>query len=99
MAKNILIKPIISEKSELLSANHGQYSFVVNRAANKIEIRKAIQELYPDVNVESVNTINMPAKAKSRNTRSGVLKGRVSGFKKAIVTLAEGDEIDFFGDV
>ena len=99
MAKNILIKPIISEKSEILSANNAQYSFVVNRSANKIEIRNAVKEMYPDVNIESVNTINMPAKAKSRNTRAGVLSGRVSGYKKAIVTLAEGDEIDFFGDL
>ncbi|MEM9546682.1 MAG: 50S ribosomal protein L23 [Bacteroidota bacterium] len=99
MAKNILIKPIISEKSEILSASHGQYSFVVNKNANKIEIRKAVQEMYPDVTIESVNTINMPAKAKTRNTRSGILKGRISSYKKAIVTLAEGDEIDFFGEV
>ena len=99
MAKNILIKPIISEKSEILSADHRKYSFVVNKAANKIEIRKAVQEMFPDVNIESVNTINMPAKQKSRNTRSGILKGRITGYKKAIVTLAEGDEIDFFGDL
>ena len=97
MAKNILIKPIISEKSEILSADHRKYSFVVNKAANKIEIRKAVQEMFPDVNIESVNTINMPAKQKTRNTRSGILKGRISSYKKAIVTLAEGDEIDFFG--
>ena len=99
MAKNILIKPIISEKSEILTANHGQYSFVVNKSANKIEIRNAVLEMYPGINIESVNTITMPAKAKSRNTRAGVLKGRVSSYKKAIVTLAEGDEIDFFGDL
>lgn len=99
MAKNILIKPIISEKSEILSASNAQYSFVVNRNANKIEIRKAVQEMYPDITVESVNTINMPAKSKSRNTRAGVLSGRISGYKKAIVKLAEGDEIDFFGDL
>ena len=99
MAKNILIKPIISEKSEILSANHRQYSFVVNKAANKIEIKNAVKAMYPDVNIESVNTINMPAKAKTRNTRSGILKGRIGAYKKAIVTLAEGDEIDFFGDL
>lgn len=99
MAKNILIKPIISEKSETLSANHGQYSFVVNKSANKIEIRNAVQKMYPEVTIESVNTITMPAKAKSRNTRSGILKGRISSYKKAIVTVAEGDEIDFFGDL
>ena len=99
MAKNILIKPIISEKSETLSAAHGQYSFVVNTNANKIEIKKAVQDMYPGVTVERVNTAVMPAKAKSRNTKAGVLKGRVSSYKKAMVTLSEGDEIDFFGEV
>jgi len=100
MAKNILIKPIISEKSEILSAGSpSQYSFVVNKAANKIEVKKAVEEMYPGVTVSRVNTATMPAKAKSRNTRAGVLKGRVSGYKKAYVTLAEGDEIDFFGEV
>ena len=98
MAKDILIKPIISEKAESLSENLGQYSFVVNKKANKIEIQKAIESLY-NVNVASVNTIVMPAKAKSRNTRSGMIKGRVSSYKKAIVTLSEGEEIDFFGDI
>lgn len=99
MAKNILIKPIISEKSEKLSGNQGQYTFVVAKTANKIEVRKAVEEMYPEVKVARVNTIVMPAKAKSRNTRAGVLKGRVSAYKKAIVTLVEGSEIDFFGEV
>lgn len=98
MAKDILIKPIISEKAETLSESLGQYSFVVNKKANKIEIQKAIESLY-NVNVASVNTLVMPAKAKSRNTRSGLIKGRVSSYKKAIVTLADGEEIDFFGDI
>ena len=98
MAKEILIKPIISEKAELLSEGLNQYSFVVNRKANKLEVRKAVEELY-SVNVASVNTMIMPAKAKNRNTRSGLIKGRVSSFKKAIITLADGEEIDFFGDI
>ncbi|GLR19319.1 50S ribosomal protein L23 [Portibacter lacus] len=98
MSKNILIKPIISEKAEMLSDVSNQYSFIVNQKANKIEVRKAIEELY-SVNVASVNTMVMPAKAKNRNTRSGLIKGRVSSYKKAIVTLAEGEEIDFYGDI
>ncbi len=98
MDKQILIKPIISEKSERLSDKLGQYSFVVNKKANKVEIKKAVQDMY-SVSVMSVNTIIMPAKAKVRNTKSGLVKGRVSAFKKAIVTLSEGDEIDFFGDI
>ncbi len=98
MQKEVLVKPIISEKSERLSDKLGQYSFVVHKKANKVEIRKAIEDMY-SVNVLSVNTAIMPAKAKVRNTRSGLVKGRVSAFKKAIVTLAEGEEIDFFGDI
>ena len=98
MAKSILIKPIITEKAETLSEQLNQYSFVVDRKTNKIEIRKAVEKMY-SVNVASVNTIVMPGKSKSRNTRSGVSQGRVSPYKKAIVTLADGEEIDFFGDI
>lgn len=98
MAKDILVKPIISEKAESLTDSLGQYSFVVNKKANKIEIQQAIEKLY-NVNVSAVNTLIMPSKAKSRNTKSGVVKGRVSSYKKAIITLAEGEEIDFFGDI
>lgn len=98
MSTNVLIKPIISEKSEILSDDLGKYSFVVDSAANKIQIRNAVEEMF-GVNVASVNTINVPAKAKSRNTKSGILKGSVSGYKKAIVTLAEGESIDFFGEI
>ena len=96
--KKILIKPIISEKAELLSGNEGQYSFVVNKSANKVEIKNAVKEMY-NVNVSSVNTMVMPRKSKTRNTKSGVLKGNISSYKKAIVKLANGEEIDFFGEV
>lgn len=98
MAKNILIKPMLTEKSEYLSENLNKYSFVVNKKANKIEIKKAIEDLY-QVNVESVNTTIMPSKTKSRNTKSGLIRGRISSYKKAIITLAEGEELDFFGDI
>lgn len=98
MAKTILIKPIITEKAETLTDKFNQYSFVVDRKSNKVEIRKAVEKMY-SVSVASVNTTVMPSKAKSRNTRSGVIRGYVSSYKKAIVTLAEGEEIDFFGDI
>lgn len=98
MDKQVLIKPIISEKSETLSGDLNQYSFMVERKCNKIEIRKAVEKTY-SVNVSAVNTMVMPGKSKTRNTKSGVLKGRVSSYKKAIVTLADGEEIDFFGDI
>ena len=99
MQKDILIKPIISEKSEILSNGLQKYSFVVNKNANKIEIRNAIEKMFPDVKVASINTMIMPGKAKVRNTRAGMQKGKVSAFKKAIITLKDGAEIDFFGDL
>ena len=98
MAKTVLIKPIITEKAEQLSEARNQYSFVVDRKSNKIEIKKAVEALY-NVSVSSVNTLIMPGKTKSRNTKSRVIKGRISGYKKAVVTLATGEEIDFFGDI
>jgi large subunit ribosomal protein L23 len=98
MAKEILIRPIISEKSEILSEGLNQYSFVVNKAANKIEIRKAVEDTF-GVAVASVNTITMPSKSKVRNTKSGIVRGSVSSYKKAVVSLVEGEQIDFFGDI
>ena len=98
MAKQILIKPIITEKAERLSEGLGQYTFIVNKAANKVEIKNAIEAAY-SVTVDSVNTITMPSKKKSRNTRSGVTKGSIPSYKKAIIKVTEGEEIDFFGDI
>ncbi len=98
MAKTILIKPVITEKAEKLSEGLSKYSFIVARAANKVEIRKAIEAMY-GVNVAGVNTAVIPGKTKNRTTKSGVLRGRVAAYKKAIVTLAKGEEIDFFGDI
>ena len=98
MAKEILVKPLITEKAEILSEGLNQYTFVVARTANKVEIRKAVEAMY-GVAVDSVNTAVMPGKTKNRTTKSGVLRGRVPAFKKAMVTLAEGEEIDFFGDI
>ena len=97
MKSQILIKPIISEKSERLSGSLGQYSFVVQKTANKLEIKGAVESMY-GVTVTRVNTSIMPSKAKVRNTRSGMLKGKVAAFKKAVVTLNEGEELDFFID-
>jgi large subunit ribosomal protein L23 len=98
MARQILIKPILTEKSDRLSNTQSQYSFVVDRKSNKIEIKKAVQDMY-SVSVQSVNTIVVPGKTKSRNSRAGMIKGRKAGFKKAIVTLATGEKLDFFGDI
>ncbi|MEM8584782.1 MAG: 50S ribosomal protein L23 [Bacteroidota bacterium] len=96
--KTIIIKPLVSEKAEILSENRQQYTFIVAKAANKIEIGQAIAERY-GVQVVSVNTAIMPSKSKNRTTKSGLIRGRVPAYKKAIVTLAEGDELDIFDDV
>jgi large subunit ribosomal protein L23 len=96
--KIILIKPLITEKADTLSEGRNQYSFIVDKGANKIEIRKAVEQLY-SVNVESVNTLIMAGKRKTRNTRRGVLHGRKPSYKKAVVTLASGESINFFGDI
>lgn len=96
--KTILIKPVISEKAETLSETKNQYTFVVDKRANKIEIKKAVEDMY-NVTVESVNTMVMPAKMKNRNTRTSIIKGRVSSYKKAVVSLPMGEVIDFYGDI
>jgi large subunit ribosomal protein L23 len=98
MAKQILIKSVVSEKAEILSENRSQYTFVVADSANKIEVRNAIESQY-GVTVESVNTLRMPSKSKNRSTKSGVIRGRVAGFKKAVVTLIEGDTIDLYNEM
>ena len=98
MYKEILVRPLITEKSENLSEELVKYSFVVNKKANKLEIKQAVEKMY-SVTVTDVNTMIMPGKSKVRNTKSGVQKGRKPDFKKAIVTLSEGEEIDFFGDI
>lgn len=98
MARDILIKPIITEKAEAISDSKGTYTFVVDRTANKLEIRKAIEEMY-NVSVASVNTMIVPGKMKSRTTRAGVQQGRKPAYKKAMVTLTPGEEIDLFGDL
>ena len=95
---NILIRPIVTEKMERLSDKLSQYGFIVEKSANKLEIKKAIEELY-GVTVDSINTIRYAGKLKSRYTKSGFLSGRTNSIKKAIVTLKEGEKIDFYSNI
>jgi large subunit ribosomal protein L23 len=81
-----------------LSEKRGQYGFVVNRKANKLEVKQAIEKMY-GVTVDSVNTMIIPGKKRSRNTKTKFIVGRTSAVKKAIVTLAEGDTIDFYSNI
>lgn len=81
-----------------LAEKRGQYGFVVNRKANKLDVKKAVEQMY-GVNVESVNTMVIPGKKRSRNTKTKFIVGRTSAVKKAIVTLAEGQSIDFYSNI
>lgn len=94
---SILKKPIVTEKVSALNES-GKYGFVVDKDANKVEIKKAVEKLY-GVSVESVRTMNYLGKPKSRYTKSKVVSGRSASFKKAIVTVAEGEVIDFYSGV
>ena len=75
-----------------------RYGFIVSRSANKIEIKRAVEELY-GVTVEAVNTMRYGGKVKTRYTKSGMLSGKAVSTKKAIVTLAEGNTIDFYSNI
>ena len=94
---NILKKPLVTEKMSSLNEK-GQYGFIVDNKANKVEIKREVEKIY-GVNVESVNTMKYQGKSKSRYTKSEVITGRTPSFKKAIVTLAEGEIIDFYSGV
>ncbi len=95
---NILIKPIVTEKMTAQGEEFNRYGFVVEKSANKLEIKLAVEELY-DVKVSEVNTMRYPGKRKQRSTKSGVSIGKTSSYKKAVVTLAEGEVIDFYSNI
>jgi len=94
----ILIKPIITEKLTDLGEKLNRYGFIVRKTANKLEIKKAVEDLY-GVKVDAVNTIRYSGKNKSRNTKSGVIVGRTASVKKAIITVAAGEKIDFYSNI
>ena len=94
---SILKKPLVTEKVSALNEK-GKYGFIVDADANKVEIKKAVEKQY-GVNVESVNTMFVMGKKKTRYTKAGVLAGRKPSYKKAIVTLATGEVIDFYSNV
>lgn len=93
-----LIKPIISEKAENLSEKSNMYVFLVDKKANKVEIKKEVEATY-NVNVTSVNTVRMPGKLKVKTTKSGYQIGRKPSYKKAIVSVESGDRIDLYKNV
>ena len=94
----ILIKPIITEKMNSLAEKLNRYGFVVDRSANKVQIRQAVEKMY-GVKFESVNTQQYVGKVKTRNTTRGIAVGRVNRSKRAFVTLKNGEAIDFYANI
>ena len=94
----ILIKPIVTEKLTAQGEKLNRYGFIVSVEANKLQIKEAIEKMY-GVSVADVNTVNYHGKRKSRFTKAGLLSGRTNHFKKAYITLAGDDKIDFYANV
>ena len=93
-----LIRPIVTEKMTAQGERYNRYGFMVQRRATKQQIKKAVESLY-NVSVDSVNTMVCGGKVKSRFTKAGAITGRTPVYKKAIVTLAEGNSIDFYSNI
>lgn len=91
----VLISPLITEKMTNITADNGKYGFLVNPKANKIQIAKVIEEKF-NVHVIDVKTINHSGKTKTQFRKSGRYTGKTSKFKKAIITLKEGEKIELF---
>jgi large subunit ribosomal protein L23 len=98
MATEVLIKPLITEKSTQLGDKLNTYVFKVARDANKLEIKKAVERYY-NVQVSGVSTAVIPGKSKVRYTKKGLAKGMKSAYKKAFVTLKEGENLNFYESI
>ena len=94
----IIIKPIVTEKMTAQGEKLNRYGFIVDRNANKLQIKDAVEKMYGAA-VADINTVNYHGKRKSRFTKAGLLKGRANHFKKAYVTLAGEDKIDFYANI
>ena len=94
----ILIKPILTEKANGQQESLRRYAFKVARKANKLEIKKAVETMY-GVTIVDVNTIVVPGKNKTRYTKKGFVQGQKSAYKKALVTVAEGETIDLYANI
>ena len=95
---SIIIKPIITEKVTKESEILNRFGFVVDRKANKIQIKKAVEATY-GVNVVSVNTMNVRPDRTTKYTKSGLISGKSNAYKKAIVQVQEGETIDFYNNI
>lgn len=94
----VLVKPIVTEKSNKLTDKARTYAFKVDRKANKLEVKKAVEEFY-GVTVTEVNTVVVPGKAKTKFTKAGFISGRKPAYKKAYVKVAEGETIDLYSNI
>jgi large subunit ribosomal protein L23 len=94
----IIVKPIVTEKMTQLGEKLNRYGFKVQKGANKIEIKQAVEAMY-NVTVTEVNTLIVAPKKKSRFTKSGAISGKSSAYKKAIVTVKDGEQIDFYSNI
>jgi large subunit ribosomal protein L23 len=97
-SSDVLIKPILTEKANSQQDKLRRYAFKVAKKANKLEIKKAIEEFY-GVTVVDVNTVTTPGKNKTRFTKAGFISGQKSGYKKAMITVAEGETIDLYSNI
>lgn len=95
---DIMIQPIVTEKATALTEKLNHYTFRVSPEANKNQIRMLVEQLY-DVKVVAVNTMKYSGKRKARYTKGGIIRGRKQAFKKAVVTLAEGQTINFYSNI
>lgn len=94
----ILKKPILTEKATGLTEKLNRYAFKVDHRANKLQIKGAIEKMY-GVNIQAINTMVVFGKTKTRNTKAGMVSGNAAKYKKAIVTLKDGEIIDFYSNI
>ncbi|MCK9255754.1 MAG: 50S ribosomal protein L23 [Bacteroidales bacterium] len=95
---NILIRPIVTEKMTKQGETLNRYGFIVDKRAEKLQIKNAVEKMY-EVKVIAVNTMRYAGKSKTRYTKTGVQRGKTNAFKKAIITLAQGEVIDFYSNI
>lgn len=94
----IIVKPVITEKMSAQTEKLNKYAFLVDASANKVEIKKAVEKMY-GVNVKSVNTANYLGKSKSRFTKTGAVTGNTPNYKKATISVAPNESIDFYSNI
>jgi large subunit ribosomal protein L23 len=95
---DILKRPILTEKASALTEKLNRFTFKADHRANKLQIKGAIEKMY-GVNILAINTMVVFGKMKSRNTKAGVVTGNIAKYKKAIVTLKDGESIDFYSNI